>query len=419
MLRRSWLTTALVLGAVGCGPESGTPVEAPPAPPLAAPETAPEALLLERTARRLALAMGTPEFRQQVRHALERSPHWERKIELQRLLRENGRLLLGRVAEASGDTPALIEKELDAAGSLELYLPQPDHRSRWRGADDILVATAFKDGDTPIAFDVRGRRHTLDRKTPPPSPVLALLPSETDFTPAGLARATCTPETCPTEGGGGGGGGSVPQAPRGIYLTQTSIFDLKEDWLRGAPEIEAMFLGPLSDTSKMNLIACANESSLPPRYYDQDRNNWSGNVLIADTLQLERVRAAYPPGTPRGLVRFTIQFWEDDTGRCQIATNVNSWTNKLKALGLAVLGGLTVLGTDFTQPVDTEAWPFIIQLPLGLLGLIGTIGGNDDFIGQVVNRSVWNPLHPEDMVFTTQVILDGTVRNGTASLAWR
>jgi hypothetical protein len=169
----------------------------------------------------------------------------------------------------------------------------------------------------------------------------------------------------------------------------------------------------------MHLIACANESSLPPRYYDQDHHDWTGNVLIADTNQVARVRAAYPPGTPWSRVRFTVAFWEDDTGRCQIATSVNTWANKLKAAGLAVVGGAAILGTDWKQSIDTEAWPFIVQLPLGMLGLIGTIGGNDDFIGNVVNRSVWNPLHPDDVVFTNQIILDGGTRNGTATIVWR
>ena len=329
------------------------------------------------------------------------------------MLREHEGLFLAGVAAENGESESQVEEDL-TAGSLEVYLPVVEHRSHWRGTDDILVATSLKDGDVPIAFDVRGRRRQLDRHTPPTSPVLAMVPSETDF--AGPAtKATCTPETCPSEGGGG----TVPPAPRGIYLTQASIIDLHEDWLRGSPEVEAMFMGPLSDTTKMNVIACANESASSPRYYNQDQGAWSGSVLIADSSQLERVRAAYPPGTPWNLVRFTVAFWEDDTGRCQIATTSNSWKNKLIAAGLTVLGGTVVLTTDWTQPIDTEAWPFIVQLPLGLLGLIGTIGGNDDFIGSLVNRTVWNPVHPDDVVTTNQVILDGSLRNGSATIVWR
>jgi hypothetical protein len=411
-----WLATALALGSVACHKDSVTSTdlvgaETPSSTPMSGVTGQAR---LERTARRLAIALGNPELRHRVRTSLARSRHRENKLELQRLLGENGREILTKVAQETGESESQIEEDLVEAGSLEIYLPVAAHRAGWTGGEELLVATSLRDGDVPIAFDVRGRRHRLDPHSPPPVPVISLVPSETDFR-SSAELATCTPETCPS----GGGGGTVPQAPRGIYLTSANIIDLHEDWLRGSPEVEAMFMGPLTDTTKMNLIACSNESSTGSRYYDQDRNSWTGNVLIADTLQLERVRAAYPPGTPWNLVRFTVALWEDDTGRCQIATSVNSWANKLKAAALTVLGGMVVLSTDWTQPIDDEAWPFIVQLPLGLLGLIGTIGGNDDFIGNLVNRTVWNPLHPDDTVFTTQVILDGNLRNGTATIVWR
>ena len=416
MLYPRWSAALLMLGAVACGAESGTPVGiTSPQSPTRAGTAAGDQLRLERTARRLAIALGNREFRGQLRSRLAQSAHREQKLELEQVLREDGNRGLGRLAAENQEDPLTIEKDLEASGSLEIYLPVPQQRTAWKGTEDILVATALRDGDSPVAFNLRGERQILNRTAPPSMPVLALVPSETDFTPGSTQRATCTPETCPT----GGEGGSAPQAPKGIYLNQAHIIDLHEDWLRGAPEIEAMFMGPLSDTTKMNLVACANESNPAPRYYDQDKNSWTGSVLIADTLQLERVRAAYPAGTPWSSVKFTVAFWEDDTGRCQIATTVNSWANKLKGSALAVLGGMAILSTDWSQPIDSEAWPFIVQLPLGILGLIGTIGGNDDFIGSVVNRSVWNPLHPDDVIYTTQAILDGGVRNGTATLVWR
>lgn len=414
MMHPRWLA-AFMLGGLACRPESGTSVDPPLSHSVHPPAAAtPDQMRLERTARRVALALRNPALRHQVRSSLASSRFRENKIELQQLLRENGNQLLAAVARESGDRENQIDTDLTAAGSLEIYLPLPEQRSRWSGTDDILVATALKDGDTPVAFDIHGHRHLLDRTTPPTVPVLALLPAELDFRTGSPSPAKCLPETCPP-----GGGGEVPPAPRGIWLTQANIYDLHEDWLRGSPEVEAMFMGPLTDTTKMNMIACTNESSSPPRYYDQDRNAWTGNVLIADSAQLERVRATYPPGTPWRLVRFTVAFWEDDTGRCQIASTSTFWGQKLAMVGQVVLGGMAVFGTDWTQPVDTEAWPFIVQLPLGLIGLLGTIGGTDDFIGNVVNRTVWNPLHPDDVVSTTQVILDGNVRNGTATILWR
>jgi hypothetical protein len=413
MLHPRWLA-AFILGAIACRPESATVVDPPLSRSFSPPTlAAPEQTRLERTARRVALALRNPALRHQIRSSLAASRFREHKLELQQLLRGNGRQLLTAVARESGDSETQVDADLNASGSLEIYLPLPNQRLEWNGTDDILVATALRDGDTPVAFDIRGRRQLLDRTTPPAGPVLAVLPAETDFT-VDPARATCLPETCPA-----GGGGGVPPAPRGIWLTQTSIYDLHEDWLRGSPEVEAMFMGPLTDTTKMNMIACANESASGLRYYDQDRSAWTGNVLVADSMQLERVRAAYPPGTPWRLVRFTVAFWEDDTGRCQIASSSSFWGQKLAMVAQVVLGGMAVLGTDWTQPIDDEAWPIIVQLPLGLVGLLGTIGGSDDFIGSVVNRTAWNPLHPNDQVYTTQVILDGKVRNGSATLVWR
>lgn len=413
MSARRWLTAVVFLGGAGCSPETGAPVDATPLVAPASTTVPPEQLRLERLARRMAIALGNPGLRQQLRTSLARSRYRENKLQLQQVLHLGDSQLLRDVARENGEAEAVIEDDLAAAGSLEIYLPVAEHRSSWSGTDDILVATSVRDGDVPVAFDVRGRRLELDRRAAPPTPVISLVPAELDFSTA-VSPAICTPETCPPSDGGG----DVPAAPHGIYLTQASIYDLKEDWLRGSPEVEAMFMGPLTDTTRMALVACANESNSAPRFYNQDKTSWTGNVLIADSMQLERVRAAYPPGTPWSLVRFTVAFWEDDTGRCQIVTSV-SWKDKLLAAGLTVLGGTVVLSTDWTQPIDTEAWPFIVQLPLGLLGLIGTIGGDDDLIGNVVNRTVWNPLHPDDVVYTTQVILDGATRNGNATIVWR
>jgi hypothetical protein len=424
MLFRERFAAALLIAAMACAEWPSLPTDPAATPAPVAHGASAEQLRLERMARRIAQALANPAFRNQLRLSLVQSAHQENKVHLGRLLAEDGGRPLRDIAGASGDQEAGIRDDLGAAGTLELYLPVYQHRLRWNGGADILVATSLHDGDPPVAFDSRGNRYTLDPALPPATPVLSLVPAETDFSrPQAPNRATCTPETCPPGGGGGGsppgGGGGIPPAPHGVYLTSTMIGDLREDWLRGSPEIEAMFMGPLTDTTRMTLIACSNESASSPRYYNQDNHHWTGNVLIADSAQLERVRAAYPPGTPWNLVRFTVAFWEDDTGRCQIAASTNSWKNRLIAAGLVVLGGMTVLTTDWGAPIDDEAWPFIAQLPLGLLGLIGTIGGNDDFIGISVNRSVWNPLHPDDQVSTTQVLLDGGTRTGTATLVWR
>ena len=59
--------------------------------------------------------------------------------------------------------------------------PVPAHRAAWSGGEDILVATAREDGEAPVAFDMRGRRRLLDADARPATPVLAVVPVETDF----------------------------------------------------------------------------------------------------------------------------------------------------------------------------------------------------------------------------------------------
>ena len=74
-----------------------------------------------------------------------------------------------------------FREEADDAPALEFYFPVPAHRARWQGDENILVATAWADGDAPVAFDTRGNRLVLSPDTPPDTPVLALEPVETDF----------------------------------------------------------------------------------------------------------------------------------------------------------------------------------------------------------------------------------------------
>ena len=177
-------------------------------------------------------------------------------------------------------------------------------------------------------------------------------------------------------------------------------------------------MGPITDTMTLAKIDCANESRTGQRYYNQDDHDWTGKVLVADSLQLANMKRKYPAGTPWSKVRFTVHFWEDDTTRCSISTDVNKWKSLLKAAGLTVIGGLTWISTDFSQPIDKDAWPFLAQLPLGTLALIQILGGNDDNLGAVVNKTVWNPMHPTDAVSENHAIVVGSKRNGRATLLW-
>ena len=106
-------------------------------------------------------------------------------------------------------------------------------------ARNLLVATAIGDHDAPVAFDTRGRRVLLDPKTPPNTPVLALVPQETDFDrPPGPRGVICGIDSCPDGSGGGsgrgdgrhrwvGGPGGSPPA-QSLYLTKAQFVDTFE-----------------------------------------------------------------------------------------------------------------------------------------------------------------------------------------------
>src|SRR5207237_1165959 len=83
----------------------------------------------------------------------------------------------------------------------------------------VLAATAIGDHDVPVAFDVHGNRRLLDPEHQPATPVIAVVPVETDFSPKPSALIACV-EYCGGGGGGGGGGVSPPPPSPGLYMTK-------------------------------------------------------------------------------------------------------------------------------------------------------------------------------------------------------
>ena len=184
---------------------------------------------LEALARRMALALRDSSFRAYVKTELGHSPFPEHKIQFQRFLRADGGRALNALAVAAGETADAVAAEAAAAVALEIYLPVPAHRAAWTGDAKLLVATAIEDHEAPIAFDVDGRRQLLDADRPPATPVIAVVPVETDFDHVPRpARMQCANVDDCTSGGGGGtdtGSGSgttdqsVSSTATGLYLT--------------------------------------------------------------------------------------------------------------------------------------------------------------------------------------------------------
>ncbi len=318
---------ALLAGALACSDRSPAPATgpapgAPAAPPLASPNTAaapPEAL-----ARALALALGDPAFRAHVKAQLDRSPYREHKLPFQRFLSADGGLALTALARGASRGVSDLAGEADRTMPLEMYLPVPAHARAWKGGSDLLVATAIADHDVPIAFDVHGNRRLLDPARPPATPVIALVPVETDFS---------APPPPPPQAGeiicllcGGGGGGSPPPPTPGLYMTKAHFVDDFEGWLKGSPEFEVHILGQKGQTDSLTDYQCAGEKQPGPYYFDQNDLDWSGNVMLFSKAQLDAYNAAHPGQNVRVFVV------EDDDTACEIKANRDNLGNLFKAV---------------------------------------------------------------------------------------
>lgn len=376
----------------------------------------------ESLAHHIAVALANDSLRALVYQALRQSPYEEHKIEFRRFTDAEGARLLAAmsVAHGTGVTRSAMAAFRDSTMALELYVPSPAHWEAWTGGTEILVATSLEDEDPPVAFDLSGNRVILSAENPPSQPVVAVVPVETRFDDRGAlprGNVTCTPTEANNYCEGGGGGGGSGPAPHGIYMTHNYLYDDGEGWLRGSPEIEVMLMAPYGDTLHVAKYACANESAAPPRNFNQDTQTWNGMVLLADSAQLEMIRGLYPPGTPWDQVRFSFAVWEDDSERCKIIADSDDWTAKLTNAGAVVIGGYTAITIDYED--DDPLLAALIAAGLaGLKRLIGDLGSADDFLGVMIDRRVWNPMHPSDTIGRTHAIVLGSERNGRADLLW-
>jgi len=304
----------VVLAALACSENPpGTPPDdgAAIVPPSEGAATPPEQL-----ARSLALALGDAAFRVHVKAELDRSPFREHKLPFQRFL-----------AAERGPALAAMARDAQRAIPLEMYLPVSEHRRAWTGGANVLVATAMADHDAPVAFDLKGNRLVLDPERPPTTPVIAVVPVETDFSasPAAIECLSC-------DGGGGGGGYYPPPPPPpappapGLYLTKAHFVQDFEGWLKGAPEFEAHILGQKGQTDSLTDYQCAGERQPAPYYFDQNGLDWSGSVMLFSKAQLDAYNAAHPSQNIR------VFFVEDDDTACQIKANRDIIGNLFKAV---------------------------------------------------------------------------------------
>ncbi len=393
---------SLLLAAAGCA-DRPLPLEpeATGRVPLAAAPGAggPGSSLLqgrhERLARRLAIALRDPSFRATVFQTLQRSPLREGKVHLQRFLTHEQGRNRHRLSELSAESEAAIGADLDASGPIEVYLPVPEHRRRWGGDANVLVATAEGDHDVPVAYDVWGQRRLLDPNRPPGVPVIALGRAEVDFAAAESAHAPCI--TCDedpgaltggTAGGGaagGGGAGAVASGPAGLYMTYAKFSSTFEGWLKGDPEFEVHILGQDGTSSSMKSYQCAGEKAGGPYAFDQNSTEWSGSVLLFSQAQLDAYQAEHPGQSVRVFVL------EDDDTACQIKMDSTRVAKLFQQL-VQTYGTLTGGKDDklFSVKTFTKA--------VSLLNLFrsawSVITTQDDVVGNAIEDSVAGEFWP-------------------------
>ncbi len=394
--------TLLLLALAACGDrETSTTLTAPaltpapgtPATPVLSAATRRDELHLEALARRMARSLRDPGFRAYVKAELDGSRFAEHKIHFQRFLRGNGRRALRDLARDNGESDAAVEADADAAMPVEMYFPVPAHRTAWSGDEHLLVATAVADHEAPIAFDLQGRRRLLDPAHPPATPVLAIVPVETDFDrippPAG---ATCT--ACNGGGGGSGGGGGVTPnigATPGLYLTYAQFAQDFEGWLKGAPEFEIHIMGPASpsDTANLASFQCIGEKASSGYTWDMNSLTWSGSQLLFTTAQMDAFQRAYPG---RGYVIFAV---EDDDTACGIRTDSDRAGTLIKSI--------TQLVGAYKAAKDSTIWSLggvqrILKAGRSGSGFLTAaynfLKSNDDIIGIAVSDAVRGRFNP-------------------------
>jgi hypothetical protein len=330
MSRRLRLTTLALLaaGAAGCGDradpgptEPGAATQPPGLPTAPSPAEAvggsagpASRAAQERLARRRALALAEPGFRAYVKDALDRSPVREHKLHFQYFLGQSGGRARAALAQGAGEPESSVDTDARSTIALEVYLPVASHRATWEAGENILVATARDEGEVPVAYDTRGRRRLLDPRTPPATPVLAVVPVEADFSGDSLGLML------PEDGGGGGGSGgggstggtTTPTLPPGLYLTSSHFVQDFEGWLKGSPEYEIHILGQSGASDSLTSYQCVGEHAGGYYAFDQNNLDWTGNVLLFTQSQLTAYKTAHPNQNVR------ILAIEDDDGACQI-----------------------------------------------------------------------------------------------------
>jgi hypothetical protein len=339
-----------------------------------------ERSLMDRLARRMARALASPEFRAYLKGELDRSPFSEHKLQLQTFLKASNAKALRDLARLNRESESSVEADAKAAIPLEIYFPVPAHRTAWAGGPDLVVASAREDREAPVAYDVKGRRQMLSPDQPPSTPVLAVVPMETDFD-----RAAAEPLICCA-----GGPVPPPPIPAGLQMTYAHFAQDFEGWLKGQPEFEVHILGQLGTSDSLTDYQCAGAQAGGAYAFDQNGLDWSGRVLLFSQTQLNNYKAAHPNQN------FRIVALEDDDTACAIKWDANRFKNLIGTLQAAYpnLTGTkdTTSGTLGKYVKRANALQKILRAAYSFITTQDDMIGNaieDVVVGQLVPGANW------------------------------
>lgn len=378
--------TALVLATVvtACDQPAPTAINegmAPAPPSAAAARRATERTAMDRLARRMALALADSEFRTYIKGELDRSPFVEHKLHLQRFLRKSDRRALRQLARLSAESESVVQADAATAVPLELYFPVPAHRGAWTGGPDILVASAREDREAPVAYDVKGRRQVLSPDSPPATPVLAIVPVETDFGTEGAVSFAVTPPPPPPPPPV-----PPPLPPTGLFMTYARFAQDFEGWFKGDPEYEIHILGQAGTSDSLTDYQCAGQAAGGNYRFDQNNLTWSGRVLLFSQTQLNNYKAAHPNQN------FRIIAVEDDDTACALKFDPNRFKNLISTLQ-SQYPNLTG-GKDTTSSTLGKYVKRANALQKILRAAYSFITTQDDLIGNAIEDVVVGQFYP-------------------------
>jgi len=327
-----------------------------------------------RLARRMARALGDPDFRAAVFQEIARSGHGEKKVHFQGFMASEGGAERRRLARLSGESEDAIRADLDQGAAIELYFPLPSHRQQWTGGSNVIVATAERDGESPVAYDLAGRRFQLSPTTPPSIPVLMVGRAETRF-----GQGPATIDECILDCGAPGGTPTTTTAP-GVYMTSASFSGTFESWFKGSPEFEVHVLGQAGTTNGLTTYQCAGENAGGPYRFDQNGTTWSGSVMLFSPAQFDQYKIQHPG---QNLRLFVVE--DDDTG-CEIKIDSTRTTNLFDALKLVysdLTGAQDSTGASGIRAIRRAPMYFRV-----IRAITSWFKTNDDPVGNAVEDQV-------------------------------